>query len=123
MTVTPDALRAVVRKAAELPYYAEKYRALDLDGHFDLADVPEMTRNDVTAAAEQAAARPRTASAFLFTSGGSTAEPKLAWIPTEMHLGALLAHWQPLAAGDVLANLATPGRLWSAHYFYNRVAE
>src|SRR5215472_8060431 len=40
-----------------------------------------------------------------------------------MHLRALLPAWQPLGDGDVLANLATPGRLWSAHYFYNRVAE
>ena len=40
-----------------------------------------------------------------------------------MHLDAVLAEWRPLGPDDVLANLAMPGRLWSAHFFYNRVAE
>ncbi|WP_371493718.1 AMP-binding protein [Kitasatospora sp. NBC_00374] len=121
----PDAaLRTLARAATRFPHFADKYRALDLTGDFDVTALPEMTREDVTAAAEQAAGeRPRPASAYLFTSGGSTAEPKLAWIPTEMHLGELTRHWQPLGPSDVLANLASPGRLWSAHYCYNRLAE
>ena len=120
---TPQMLRGLVRAAAALPYFAKKYRDLALTEDFDFTDVPEMTREDVTAASAEAALLPRTASAYLFTSGGSTAEPKVAWIPTEMHLGELTRHWQPLGCDDVLANLATPGRLWSAHYCYNRLAE
>jgi phenylacetate-CoA ligase len=124
MTPSTGALRDLVRRAARLPHFADKYRALDLASDFDFADVPEMTREDVTASAEQAVRGvDRPAGAFLFTSGGSTAEPKIAWIPCEMHLDALLPHWQPLTHRDVLANLAMPGRLWSAHYCYNRVAE
>ena len=117
-------LRDLVRAATRYPYFAAKYRGLDLAGEFDFAGVPEMTREDVTASAEQVArAGSRPFAAFLFTSGGSTDAPKIAWIPCEMHLGALLPYWQPLTSTDVLANLAMPGRLWSAHYFYNRVAE
>jgi phenylacetate-CoA ligase len=113
----------LVRRAARHPHFADKYRHLDLS-HVDFAAVPEMTREDVTRSSEQlVASTARPASAYLFTSGGSTAEPKLAWIPSDMYLGALLPYWQPLESSDVLANLAMPGRLWSAHYFYNRVAE
>ncbi|MER8184452.1 AMP-binding protein [Kitasatospora sp. NPDC094015] len=124
MTDTAAALRNLARQATRFPHFRDKYGKVDLEGDFDYTDLPEMTRDDVTVAAEQAAAhRPRSGSAYLFTSGGSTAEPKLAWIPTEMHLGELTRHWQPLTDTDVLANLASPGRLWSAHYCYNRLAE
>ncbi|MFD0823439.1 AMP-binding protein, partial [Micromonospora zhanjiangensis] len=123
-TAGPAVLRELVRDAARLPYFAEKYRDVPLVDEFDFAGVPEMTREDVTASAAQVLrAGRRRGPAFLFTSGGSTADPKLAWIPCAMHLPELLAHWQPLSARDVLANLAMPGRLWSAHYCYNRVAE
>jgi phenylacetate-CoA ligase len=118
------ALRELVRAACAHPYFADKYRELDVAGDFHFSDVPVMTRADVTASAEEVVrTRPRATSAYLFTSGGSTAEPKLAWIPSDMHLDALLARWRPLGPDDVLANLAMPGRLWSAHPFYNRVAE
>jgi phenylacetate-coenzyme A ligase PaaK-like adenylate-forming protein len=118
------ALRDLVLRASRYPHFAEKYQHLDLGADLDFREVPEMTREDVTASSEQvvrSTARPT--GAYLFTSGGSTAEPKLAWIPSEMYLGALVEDWRPLDSSDVLANLAMPGRLWSAHYFYNRVAE
>lgn len=119
-----EALRDLVRAAVKYRYFAEKYGHLALDSDFDFADVPQMTRDDVTASAQEVVrAAQRPTGAFLFTSGGSTAEPKIAWIPCQMHLDELLPHWQPLSAHDVLANLAMPGRLWSAHYFYNQVAE
>jgi phenylacetate-coenzyme A ligase PaaK-like adenylate-forming protein len=120
----PHALRDLVRRAARHPHFADKYRDLDPGPELDFADVPEMTREDVTRSSAQiVASTARVSGAYLFTSGGSTAEPKLAWIPSDMYLGALLPYWQPLDDSDVLANLAMPGRLWSAHYFYNRVAE
>jgi phenylacetate-coenzyme A ligase PaaK-like adenylate-forming protein len=122
-TARAEALRTLVRAAAALPYFAAKYRDIDLAADFGFADVPEMSREDVTSASAEAAPLPRGTSAYLFTSGGSTAEPKIAWIPTEMHLTEMTRHWQPLHSGDVLANLASPGRLWSAHYCYNRLAE
>lgn len=125
-TVDPSTatLRDVVRSAARLPSFARRYQDLDLDGEFDFTDVPEMSRDDVTASATEAVlGGHRRGPAYLFTSGGSTADPKLAWIPCAMHLPELLADWQPLSSGDILANLAMPGRLWSAHYCYNRVAE
>jgi phenylacetate-coenzyme A ligase PaaK-like adenylate-forming protein len=117
-------LLSLVRRAARHPHFAEKYRHVELEADVDFSTVPEMTREDVTRSSEQVvASTARPASAYLFTSGGSTAEPKLAWIPSDMYLGALLPYWRPLESSDVLANLAMPGRLWSAHYFYNRVAE
>jgi phenylacetate-CoA ligase len=121
-------LRELVRRAMRLPYLAEKYRDVDLGEGFEFAAVPEMSRDDVTASARQAAQTSRRSghggrAAYLFTSGGSTAEPKIAWIPAGFHLGELTPHWQPLTSADTLANLAMPGRLWSAHYFYNRLAE
>ena len=86
-----------------------------------------MTREDVTASCGQAChADPGPSrAAYLFTSGGSTAEPKLAWIPAGAAPGRdRRPHWQPLhSATDTVANLAMPGRLWSAHLFYNRLAE
>jgi phenylacetate-coenzyme A ligase PaaK-like adenylate-forming protein len=108
--------------AADHPYLAGKYRHLDLTGDFDFAAVPEMSREDVTALAERTHSEKRPTGAYLFASGGSTAAPKVAWIPCEMHLSELLRHWRPLSHTDVLANLAMPGRLWSAHYCYNAVA-
>lgn len=119
------ALRAVVRRAARLPHLARAYAAIDLSGDFAFASVPEMTREDVTAAARQArrVESGRAVPAYLFTSGGSTAEPKLAWIPAGLHLPEIEAHWRPIRATDTVANLAMPGRLWSAHLFYNRLAE
>ena len=124
MTVHQDhALRGIVRRAATLPFFADKYAGLDLTGDFALADVPVMTREDITAAMTPVAGDERRPGAFLFTSGGSTAAPKIAWIPIEMHLDAIVPHWRPLRSDDVLANLAMPGRLWSAHYFYNGLAQ
>ncbi|MBM7774782.1 phenylacetate-CoA ligase [Actinokineospora baliensis] len=115
-------LRAIARRAAALPFFADKYAGLDLSGDFAFTDLPEMTREDITAAMTPVAGDGGRSGAYLFTSGGSTAAPKIAWIPIEMHTAAIAAHWRPLRSDDVLANLAMPGRLWSAHYFYNALA-
>lgn len=123
MTDVDKRLRDVVRQAAGLPFFSDRYANLELAGDFAFTDVPEMTREDITASMTLASGQSGRAGAYLFTSGGSTAAPKVAWIPIEMHLGAILGHWRPLGPGDVLANLAMPGRLWSAHYFYNGMAE
>jgi phenylacetate-coenzyme A ligase PaaK-like adenylate-forming protein len=121
----PAALRTLVRRAVRLPHLARLYAGVNLDAEFAFTSLPQMNRDDVTAAARQArSADPgRSGGAYLFTSGGSTAEPKLAWIPAGLHLAEIEAHWQPIRATDTVANLAMPGRLWSAHLFYNRLAE
>lgn len=125
-TIDQPSLRALVRRAVRLPHLAHKYAGVDLEDGFAFADLPEMTREDITIAARQArSSGPASpdAAAYLFTSGGSTAEPTLAWIPAGLHLDEIEAHWQPLRPTDTVANLAMPGRLWSAHLFYNRLAE
>ena len=125
MSPTDPALRKLVRQAVRLPHLARAYAGVDLSGDFAFASVPEMSREDVTAAARQArhGDTGRLQPAYLFTSGGSTAEPTMAWIPAGLHLAEIEEHWQPIRATDTVANLAMPGRLWSAHVFYNRLAE
>jgi phenylacetate-coenzyme A ligase PaaK-like adenylate-forming protein len=122
---TVDRLRDLVQRAAALPSLAEKYRHVDLGTGFCFDDLPTMSRAEATRAAQEAwAARgPGSGSAYLFTSGGSTSEPQLAWIPSGLHLDEITRAWQPLRETDTVANLAMPGRLWSAHVFYNRLAE
>ncbi|HTI23696.1 MAG TPA: AMP-binding protein [Kutzneria sp.] len=115
-------LRDVVAGAAKLSSLADKYATVDLGDGFSFDDVPPMSRDETTAAAREAIRR-SDRPAYLFTSGGSTGVPHLAWIPAELHVREIERHWQPFAPGDVVANLAMPGRLWSAHLFYNRLAE
>lgn len=119
---TTAQLRGVVAEAARLSSLAAKYAPVDLGAGFLFDQVPPMTREEATAAAREAYHRSGR-SAYLFTSGGSTGEPHLAWIPAGLHLDEIEPHWQPFTPGDVVANLAMPGRLWSAHLFYNRLAE
>ncbi|HVH23938.1 MAG TPA: AMP-binding protein [Pseudonocardia sp.] len=118
-------LRRLVARAAGLASLAATYADIDPNegGWFDR--VPVMTREKATVAAREAYARRDASSgpAYLFTSGGSTSEPQLAWIPAGLHLDEITSHWQPLRGTDTVANLAMPGRLWSAHVFYNRLAE
>jgi phenylacetate-coenzyme A ligase PaaK-like adenylate-forming protein len=122
---TQARLRDVVTDAAGLPSLAGKYAVVDLGAGFRLDQVPPMTRDEATAAAREAYRRNQGSgrSAYLLTSGGSTGTPHLAWLPAGLYLAEIERHWQPFAAGDVVANLAMPGRLWSAHLFYNRLAE
>ena len=119
------ALRALVAASAELPSLAAKYAAVDLGPGFRFDRVPVMTRAEATTAAGEAYRRrqPGHRPAQLFTSGGTTGEPHLAWIPADLHLDDIAAVWQPFRADDTVANLAMPGRLWSAHLFYSRLAE
>ncbi|NRQ37772.1 hypothetical protein HII36_38980 [Nonomuraea sp. NN258] len=123
---TGERLRGVVAGAARLSSLAAKYADADLDGGFRFDLIAPMTRDEATAAAREAhrlAERSPGRSAYLFTSGGSTGTPHLAWIPAGLHLDEIERLWQPFVPGDVVVNLAMPGRLWSAHVFYNRLAE
>jgi phenylacetate-CoA ligase len=61
--------------------------------------------------------------AYMFSSGGTTAAPTLSFIPTHMFLGDIRQYWDPLNPRDVLCNLFAPGKLWSAHYFFNALGE
>jgi len=115
-------LRDVVAGAAKLSSLADKCATVDLGDGFSFDGVRPMSRDETTAAAREAIRR-SDRPAYLFTSGGSTGVPHLAWIPAELHVREIERHWQPFAPGDVVANLAMPGRLWSAHLFYNRLAE
>ena len=106
-------LRRLVARAAGLASLAATYADIDPNegGWFDR--VPVMTREKATVAAREAYARRDASSgpAYLFTSGGSTSEPQLAWIPAGLHLDEITSHWQPLRGTDTVANLAMPGRL------------
>ncbi len=61
--------------------------------------------------------------AMLMSSGGTTGEPKLTFVPYHQAIDRLLEEWRPLARGDVLLNLFNAGRLWASHYYMHRLAE
>jgi phenylacetate-CoA ligase len=123
--LTLKQLQALLERARTLPYFQVKYRDVPaLQSVDDLVHIPVMDKHDIIAAADdirKQALRTNT-SPVLFSSGGSTGKPKLSFIPAHFFLTDILSHWQPLTGEDVLLNLFMPGKLWSAHYFYNQLA-
>ena len=121
------ALRALVRGALRrIRTSPTSTASLDLDGDFDFADVPEMTRagRDRLRASRSSHAEP--ARRPPTCSPAAAAPPSRSWPGSRagMHLAEVAAALAAARAPPTsLANLAMPGRLWSAHYFYNRVAE
>jgi phenylacetate-coenzyme A ligase PaaK-like adenylate-forming protein len=59
----------------------------------------------------------------VMSSGGTTGRPKLTFVAHDQGIGRLFAQWRPLAPGDVLLNVFTPGRLWASHYYMQTLAE
>ncbi len=82
-------------------------------------DLPLWTHPELKAAAESRAA---SAGGLVVSSGGTTGRPKLTVQAPDLGVPKVLAHWRPLAPGDVLLNLFSAGKMWGAQYFYNAVA-
>jgi phenylacetate-CoA ligase len=61
--------------------------------------------------------------AALMSSGGTTGQPKLTYVPHHQAIDRLLREWQPLTPDHVLLNLFNPGRLWASHYYMQTLAE
>ncbi|WP_133740056.1 AMP-dependent synthetase [Actinorugispora endophytica] len=89
-----------------------------------MSEIPVLTQSEYSDAIRYVAARlpERLSGTFLHVAGGTRDAPRLGGVPRDMVLPDITARWKPLAPGSVLVNLSPPGRLWSAHYFYNSLA-
>ncbi|MFI6642982.1 AMP-binding protein [Streptomyces sp. NPDC050504] len=86
----------------------------------DLADLAVSGPRDVLLASRAAS---RGGGASVMSSGGTTGRPKLTYVAHHQALERLLREWRPLAPGDTLLNLFTPGRMWASHYYMQSLAE
>ena len=75
---------------------------------------------EIYATTRAAAAR---GGSVLMSSGGTTGQPKLTWVPHGMGLERLMRTWRPLHTGNVLLNLFNAGRMWGSHYYMQTLAE
>ncbi|WP_084735319.1 diaminobutyrate--2-oxoglutarate transaminase family protein [Actinophytocola xinjiangensis] len=115
----PPAAGPLLARAARMPSLRAKYGPAT-----EWADVPVLSKDELNTAIEEllSGEPDGRGGAYVYASGGTISEPRLSLIPGDMFVPDILAHWQPLDPHDVVVNLFTPGRLWSAHYFYNAVA-
>jgi phenylacetate-CoA ligase len=90
------------------------------DAAADLKDLPVTGPADILAVSR---ASTRAGGAILMSSGGTTGRPKLTCVAYHQAIDRLLREWRPLAPGDTLLNLFTPGRLWASHYYMQALAE
>jgi phenylacetate-CoA ligase len=119
-----DDIGHLLARAARLPSMRAKYGDRLGAAEPDWADLPVLTKEELNTAIEELlAGEPgERGGAYMYASGGTMSEPRLSLIPGDMFVPDILAHWRPLDSHDVLVNLFTPGRMWSAHYFYNALA-
>ncbi|MEU2247266.1 AMP-binding protein [Streptomyces sp. NPDC019224] len=121
--LTGEEVRDLVRRAAELPGLADRYRAVLADGAPALTDVPVLTKDDFRALLPDLFARARSVpgGAVVFGSGGTTAAPKLSLMPSSLFITEIAAHWRPLTSDDVLVNCNNGAELGSMYPFYNQL--
>ena len=123
-TGRPHDVDHLLARVARLPSMRAKYGDRLAGAGTDWAELPVLTTEELNVAIGEVRAGPTggRGAAYLYASGGTMSEPRLSLIPGDMFVPDILAHWHPLDPDDVLVNLFTPGRMWSAHYFYNAVA-
>ncbi len=116
----------VLRRSQNISTFREKYRPIINQGYDNnLQLLPSIDKADLQTGFDELAQLVRNEGlrTYLFSSGGTTARPLLSLIPCHMFIRDIIQHWHPLNQEDVLCNLYTPGRMWSAHYFYNALGE
>ncbi|MFL6110508.1 MAG: AMP-binding protein [Catenulispora sp.] len=120
----PADARRLVARAVRLSSMRAKYAGWLAASSPKWTDLPILSKDELNRALEEVlAVGPRErGGSFLYASGGTMGEPRLSLIPGDMFVPDILEHWRPLDPEDVLVNLFTPGRMWSAHYFYNGIA-
>lgn len=120
----PERVGHLLARAARLPSLRAKYGDRLDAAAVDWADLPVLMKEELNTAIEELlVGEPgEGGGAYLYASGGTMSEPRLSLIPGDMFVPDILPHWRPLDAHDVLVNLFTSGRMWSAHYFYNALA-
>tara|TARA_B100000767_G_scaffold273808_1_gene305038 strand:+ start:815 stop:1999 length:1185 start_codon:yes stop_codon:yes gene_type:complete len=60
---------------------------------------------------------------MLVSSGGTTGQPKLTFIPHDQGITRVSQEWPALVPGDTLINAFHPGRLWGSHYLLQAIAQ
>lgn len=126
VSIDVNIANAIMMRAKNIPYFNKKYCAMpEITSMADFEQLPSMDKEDVNATFDDLHRLMQVEGrhAYLFSSGGTLSTPKLSFIPTDMFLEDILSVWKPLDQSDVVCNLFTPGRMWSAHYFYNVLAE
>lgn len=118
----PAGARELFKRAASLPSLRDKYAVLGPVPVWQA--LPPLTKEELNTALEELRAPGGSAGrgSYLFGSGGTMSVPRLSLLPGHMFVPDIMDRWAPLAPDDVLVNLFTPGRTWSAHYFYNALA-
>ncbi|WP_344263815.1 phenylacetate--CoA ligase family protein [Streptomyces sodiiphilus] len=89
-------------------------------GARELADLPVTGPAEVLGISRNAAERH---GALLLSSGGTTGEPKLTFVPHHQAVERLSARWRPLVPGSIMLNAFNAGRMWASHYYMQRLAE
>ncbi len=114
-------LERLIERARRLPHFRRKYAALPpIIAPETFGSIPLMDKQDLAAVLPELRVAEQL-QGYLFGSGGTMGSPKLSLIPSHMFVGDILKHWSPLTTDDILCNMFAPGKLWSAHYFYNQV--
>lgn len=116
--------RRLLSRAAALPSLRSKYARYLSATVPDWTSLPPLSKAELNSALDDLLAQqtPARGGMYFYASGGTMSAPRLSLMPGEMFVADILEHWRPLVPRDVLVNLFTPGRMWSAHYFYNQVA-
>lgn len=121
-----SSIERTFERAKRLGHFKSKYAGLrEIRSRDDFLALPHMDKRDLNAAEPELRSllRSEGRKSYLFASGGTTARPKLSFIPPGMFLEDITKLWKPLGKTDVLCNMFTPGKLWSSHYFYNALGE
>lgn len=125
-TFDVTAAQHLLQRARKIRHFQEKYQAIpEIINDHTFLSLPPIDKKDLQAGFLELCqvAREERPSTYLFSSGGTTAQPLLSLIPSHMFIQDIIEHWRPLTQHDILCNLYTPGRMWSAHYFYNVLGE
>jgi phenylacetate-coenzyme A ligase PaaK-like adenylate-forming protein len=118
-----ETIGRLVIRARSIPDLAERYTNVGTIGKVrDLSRLPTMNKEDLALAARETAGAASRKSAYIFASGGTTGAPRFSYIPGNMFVKDIRAHWAPLGHGDLFFNAYCAGKLWSSHSFHNGLA-
>ncbi len=118
------AINRVIERARSLPSIAAAYVGVGpVSTVADLSSVPTMTTATVATAFADvlASSIAHPSGMFLFSSGGTTAQPRHTLVPGEMSVRALTNGWSPFRSTDVVLNTFDAGRGWAIHYLTNSI--
>ncbi|HEX2581987.1 MAG TPA: hypothetical protein VHL08_08460 [Dongiaceae bacterium] len=107
--VVASARRQEADGGPRVPQLIESLADLEVIGH----DVIRITTE----------ARSRREPMMLVSSGGTTGQPKLTFIPQDQGITRVAREWPALGPGNTMVNCFHPGRLWGSHYLLQAIAQ